>query len=374
MPKTILYLGGFNFKTENASSIRVIEIAKYFNSVGYNCIVFGKLPKDQFKTIINEVEVVNIELHKKKGIDFSINIANIVEFINGLKNKPIIIAYNYPTLAFYKLQNFCIKNNLELIPDITEWHEIDGDFTVLKWVRKILINLKMKVLNKKANKIILATDFLKNYYNKSNCVTLPFITTSEKIKNTGTQLITDKLVFTFAGTTGNKFSKDRLDIIIKAFSRIHNYDFTFNIIGLTREILMEENLKNEVNILGNKLICHGRLKNKKVKEILNDSDYVVFARDVKRITKVGFPTKIFEAFCSGVPVITNNTYEHDKYIKSGFNGFLINNNSVEDFKNILETVLKLPSVKHIEIKTNCIDENPFHSNNIEVDIIEFLEK
>lgn len=363
MTKKILYIGGFNFNKTTASAIRVIENARFLEKLNFQVEVLGKIQLlNKESTTIDSIKVSNIVADKE---DFASNISTIKLKVTSSKID-YIIAYNYPPIAFYKLLKLCKINNVTLIPDLTEWYGIDGNFSIGKWVRFILHQWRMLYLNKKCKNKIVASSFLDRYYKKSNNFLLPFVTIDVLNFKKQQNLNIDTIKFVYAGSPGENFSKDRLDIVLKSFAKVKEMhsNFVLNIVGLTKENLLAINrVKKEVQFLDQHLNCFGRLDNIACVNVIKQSDIVVFARDVNRVTSAGFPTKVFEAFKYGVPVLTNRTSDIDNYVKNNYNGFLTQEPNVKDFFNAIKLIVSL-DIKSLEkIIDNCRSENPFLYKN-----------
>lgn len=369
MKKNILYVGGFNFNTNNASSIRVIENARFLKILNFNVEVLGKISSTKF---INEIKVSSIVTEEE---NFSRNISTI-EFKVKLLKINYIIAYNYPPIAFYKLIKFCKLNNIVLIPDLTEWYGIDGGFTLDKGIRFVLHQWRMYFLNNKCKNKIVASNYLDNYYKNSNNLILPFVTIDNPIFKEKFAISLSKIKFVYAGSPGVNFSKDRLDIVIKAFAKIKEKkdNFLFEIIGLSKENIFNINtIKSDVIKLGENLKCYGRLNNHDCKKIIKKSNFVVFSRDVNRVTNAGFPTKVFEAFKYGLPIVTNNTSNINDYVNTE-NGFLINNAKIDEFVSSINLILSSDSNQLELITEKCRKKNPFFYKNYEESANLFFKK
>jgi glycosyltransferase involved in cell wall biosynthesis len=359
MAKNILYIGGFNFNNTNASSIRVIENAKFLKKLNHEVEVLGKIESEAKEPIyIDNIKVSSIL--KDEGGGFASDISTIkLKAISS--NINCIIAYNYPPIAFYKLLKFCKKKNIELIPDLTEWYAIDGKITFDKWLRYAMHQWRMLFLNKRCKNKFVASSYLDKYYKKSNNLLLPFVTIDFPVFEKNNQINSNAISFVYAGSPGNNFSKDRLDIVLKAFAKAkeQNNNFLFKIVGLTRdELYAMPSVRKAVTLLDENLKCFGRLKNDQCINILKKSNFVVFARDINRVTSAGFPTKVFEAFKYGLPVLTNKTSDIDKYVNNK-NGFLVENANVGEFSNKINTILTIKEEMLEEIITNCRKNNPF---------------
>lgn len=372
----ILYVGGFNFNKTNASSIRVIENARFFKHLNYNVKILGKifLKEDQSSTYIDGVEIFDIEDEKTS---FASDIIAISTKVEASKTKiDYIIAYNFPPIAFSKLIEYCGRNEIVLIPDLTEWYGIDGKFTLMKGVRLLLNEWRMYVLNKKCKNKIVASSYLETFYKNGNNLRLPFVTVDSIQFNKEISIDKHNLIFVYAGSPGENFSKDRLDIIIKAFakSKAKYKNFTLNIVGLLKNDLLKfDIIKDDLVTLGDNIVCYGSVRNEKCVEIIKGSNFVVFARDINRVTNAGYPTKVFEAFKYGVPVITNKTSDIALHVNTN-NGFLIEKAGVNEFSNCIENILSVNVEVLKDVINNCRHANPFYYSNYKQETIDFFKK
>ena len=361
--ENILYVGGFNFIKNTASSIRVIENAKFLEKLKFKVEVLGKIANIQSSTFyVDNIKVSNIE--NENHNNFASDISAIKLKLKTF-NANYIIAYNYPPIAFYKLLKFCQKNKIELIPDLTEWYGIDGRFTLDKGLRFVLHQWRMLYLNKKCKHKIIASNYLEKYYAESNNLLLPFVTVTNSLFENKKIENTDSIKFIYAGSPGNNFSKDRLDIVIKAFAKVkeNNTNFIFNIVGLTKKELCNiSTTRQDVNFLDSNLKCFGRLKSDECISLIKSSDIVIFSRDINRVSSAGFPTKVFEAFKYGLPTLTNKTSDIDKYINKE-NGFLVENANLEEFSSRIHTILTSKKETLELVINNCRNDNPFYYTN-----------
>ena len=224
----------------------------------------------------------------------------------------------------------------------------------------------MLYLNKQCKNKIVASSFLDRYYKKSNNLLLPFVTIDVLNFKKQQNLNIDAIKFVYAGSPGENFSKDRLDIVLKSFAKVKEIhsNFMLNIVGLTKENLLAiDRVKKEVQFLDQHLNCFGRLDNVACVNVIKQSDIVVFARDVNRVSSAGFPTKVFEAFKYGLPILTNRTSDIDNYVEKNYNGFLTQEANVKGFLNAIQLIVSA-DIKSLEkIIDNCRSENPFFYKN-----------
>jgi glycosyltransferase involved in cell wall biosynthesis len=365
MIKSILYVGGFNFTKSNASAVRVIENARFFEKIGFNVTIMGKTGVETSKKPL-KMKGISIYDISSSGEDFSLNINSIELFVeNSLEKIDYIIAYNYPPISFSKLINYTKNHKIILIPDITEWYGIDGNFTLMKGLRLLLHEWRMRVLNRKVNNILVASSYLSETYKSKNTFIFPFVTIDSSSVVPSKNINTKELQFVFAGSPGKNFSKDRLDIIIEAFARQKDINFKLHIVGLKYQWLLDNKITSTfVRQLGDKILCYGRLPNEECIHIIKKSDFVIFARQQTRVTRAGFPTKVFEAFKYGLPVITNSTSDISEFINDK-NGFLVPECSTEAFSLVIRDILNTD----VKILNNIIEntrlDNPFYYRNFE---------
>lgn len=365
----VLYVGSFDFKLGSASSVRVIENALFIKQFGFDVQIMG--------VVHNEFEVDTIQIHDiaNQAIPFDTSIESIKNKFVDLKvsyENIIIIAYNYPPVAFHKLIKFTKKNEIFLVADVTEWYSFQGKFNIYNVLRWGLNEWKMCFLLDKCDHFILATSFLQKRFENKNTVILPFVTTKEKIQILENEK-NDVVIYTYAGSPGLNFKKDRLDILMKAFLKLKEKSdkFIFNVIGVEKNFFSDKSILRIIELLGEAIKFHGRLPHERTVEIIKKSDYTVFARDVNRLTKVGFPTKVFEAFKYNIPVITNNTSDLSDYITTE-NGVLLEDNTVKAFENAFLKINTDITIKSMH-KENMMKSNPFGSENFENEFRIFLD-
>ena len=120
----------------------------------------------------------------------------------------------------------------------------------------------------------------------TNNLRLPFVTIDKF--HSENEIIIDKnnLIFVYAGSPGKNFSKDRLDIVIKAFanSKSQHNNFTLNIVGLSKdELLKIDTIRDDIINLDSNLVCFGRVRNEESINIIKKSNLVVIFWDFSKI-------------------------------------------------------------------------------------------
>ena len=162
----VLYLGGFELPDRNAAAHRVVSIAKTLRYAGHEVEFIGvsKNAEEIGKTFC-------VDGFKFTSIAYPSGIRSwikqIVEFIPLKtidKSRPnVVILYNLYALAQKRIINYCHKNNIKVIGDITEWYQAHG-CSIREIIRRTDIRLRMKKYNFRLDGIIAISSFLHDYY------------------------------------------------------------------------------------------------------------------------------------------------------------------------------------------------------------------
>ena len=295
--------------------IRFISIFSYFKRYKKKKILINFLVNPYFNFI-------------KLYLDFYLTKKIITNLIIK-KEKPDLIHchFSYPTgITAYK-----IYRELKIPYVITE--HSTAYFLDLYSSEQIS---KIKLVLDNAKKIIVVSNFLKNYLLK--------ITTNKNIHVIGN--VIDTNVFNLKKKTVNKtvnftiicelVEKKRVDELLKIIRDLKrlNLKFYLNIVGigyqykLLKKYVHKNNLEGIVKFLGyqNKL---------NIKKILNRSDYLISCSYVET-----FGITIAESIASGVPVLCINSGGPKDFVKS-FNGFLL-----KDFNELKFRMITCINNKH----------------------------
>lgn len=362
MMKKVLYVGGFELPDKNAAAHRVIGNAKVFKELGYevkligltNGIVkIGPFHSSGFQSFEEVYPKSN-----KGWLKFLIDISFVKRMI--LNEKPeIVILYNYPAMKLFRLMRLCRKMNIKVYADITEWYVSEG-ISLRDQIKKIDIKWRMNYLHFKLDGLIVISNYLKSYYEKSvrNIIVVPPLIDCQDNKwdiIRDQSKIQDEIVrFVYSGSPGSG-GKDRLDIVIdnlKKVSEKFGKTIRFDIIGINLEDYLRN--FNQDNFDHPFVIFHGRLDHNDAIKIVNDSNFTVFFRDNYIVNNAGFPTKFVESITLGTLVVTNSTSDlpnyYEKYGESL--GVLI-----EDLDNLSIESGLIEALKFSKTKMNLIKES-----------------
>ena len=314
----------------NAAAQRLLAIAKTLKD-NYEIKFLGLTHSDNFKGTVCGFKYENLPYpHSRKEWVSHLRGTQELEYIKN--NKPdVVIAYNYPAWALYRLIRYCKHINIKIVGDITEWYY---PHNILKWIDT---EWRMRILNKKMDGLILISRYLDEYYIDHNRIKVPpTIDLSDAKWHVGDKKeLSEKITLMYAGSPG-RGDKDRLDNLIRVVGNFSN--LTLNIVGVKKDTYMEQ--FPEIQIPEN-VKFWGRLPHDTTISMLCESDFSIFFRQPSRVNNAGFPTKFVESQSAGIPVIANHFSDLDESVEEGKNGYLAKSISLKDIKEVLEKVSTL---------------------------------
>ncbi|SFV89951.1 lipopolysaccharide biosynthesis RfbU-related protein [hydrothermal vent metagenome] len=386
MRNIIVYVGGFKFPEQNASAVRVRENAWLLHSLGYETVLVGKLPEYNgnvtYKIKVDSFDAYDIR-HPFPDCRYSLyttSIKSIEDIVAhyGLNKIAMIIAYNYPAIALHKLVVFGKKNNIAVAADITEWYGWEGWRLDRNLKRLFDTQFRIRYVAKKAGNIIVASQYMRQFYEGYNSVIWPFCVHTELERWQFSKEYTSNTICTFVytGSPGIGMSKDRLNLLIEAFNVLHdeNISFRYIIQGITKEQYLNtfRSHRSILNKMDKSIVFKGRVPHKEALETLQKADYSLFIRPNNRVSHAGFPTKVMEAFTVGVPTVTNDTSDIASYVRDDENGFIIPDITLESIVKTLKKAIHLPENRRKEIRENCRKENPFALKRFQEQVQHFI--
>lgn len=358
---TIVYLGAFRFPDKDAAAKRVLGIGYALREEGYR-VVFAGGEIGLCETKYTQ----GFEYYSQNELDRSISgiynkISNFFDAgnntINWLsefsKHTPInnIIVYNSSNVFVKKIFKFCKKNNIELIPDVTEWYK-SAHLPGGKYGLVALDNsIKMNFTYPKFNKMIVISNYLKNHYKNSvkNIVVVPPLIFNKQIFLESPSIQTEYVNILYAGSPGRK---DNLYKIVKLIqeNQAQLKRLQLHIAGITQAQFEKVNF---LKVTAQNINFKGRISPEEVMKLYREAQFSIIIRPKKRYANAGFPTKFVESLSAGVPVIATRTSDLDDFLMNGINGFLLESFDEKELKEILQTVVDLTAQQILTLKTNA---------------------
>lgn len=383
---TVIYIGGFELPDKNAAAHRVLNNGKIFRDIGYKVVFIGVDKSLNYDSSIldtrKEIQgfdnwFVPYPHSNKHWVDYLCSIKDFVRVANKYSDVRAVICYNYQAIAFYKIEKFCHKRNIKIIADCTEWYSTEGAKVLFKIIKGCDSFLRMRVIQKRVDGLIVISQYLENYYN--NCKEIiripPLVDLAEdKWGLPIPENSDDKINFVYAGSPG--INKDKINLLIEILHKLkEKSDFTFYVVGITKEEYLENHSSQNklIENLNGRVIFLGRLPHLESLKYIRMSDFSIFLREDTRVTKAGFPTKFVESISCGIPVITNNTSDLQCYLIENVNGYFVNIQNSQLMSKKLGEILNLGSGQMAKMKKLCLESQMFDYKKYAPIIREFME-
>jgi len=161
------------------------------------------------------------------------------------------------------------------------------------------------------------------------------------------------------------------DTFINAVSLLKNDNIEVHIGGSGKELDKLEGLirKNDVT---NLVKLYGYIDHNKISDFFKRIDVLVFPSRRKGESLGLVP---IEALACGVPVIANNNGAANDYLTDTVNGYIYNNDDMEQLKNKILKFKNLKANNKIEMSTAAIDSvKKYDSKNISLNLKSIIEK
>lgn len=350
MRRIVLYIGSFKMPDVNAAATRVLGIGKCLKDLGYE-VVFQGNQFDMERP--NEVCSFSTEgfryLTRKKWsqAEYYTSVNYVFETINqlGRENVSAIIMYHPPALVALKLIKYCNQCGIKLITDVTEWYDIKRQlYSGHMWLRATDFYIRMYYANVKVKNVIAISSYLKNFYDKRGAKTVLVPILEFKKEHVNLKAKTDDVVrLCYCGSPSKK---DLLLPIIKGVEKYIDKDSSkiqVDIIGTSLGEFQQVNDYSIPECYLNNITFYGRISHQDAIEHLKNCDFSFIIRPKLKYAIAGFPTKMVEAFASGVAVIACSNGDISQYVENGINGFLIDSNNIDkSLESALDKVFEMP--------------------------------
>ena len=348
---TILYVGGFELPDKNAAAHRVLNNAKIFRELGYNVVfcgvnkevTYGKHPQT-FDVSGFESSPLPYPTSIKQWIIQMFDVNHYTDMINKHNDIKLVICYNPHAIPLLKLINYCKKRKLKIITDCTEWYKVKWSISPKKMIRKLDMFFSMSCLQAKCDGMIAISSYLeKNFREKiKNIVVIPPLVDikAPKYRLNDTEKRSDTTTLIYSGSPSA--SKESLGDVVECLQQIKDIKYIFKIVGINQnqfEKMYHMSINNDM------IKFLGSVSHLEALQHVKDSDYAIIIRPKLRGTMAGFPTKFAEAISCGTAVIANATSDLPQYLADGKNGYLVDEDQLEEQLREILTSKEKPFVQ-----------------------------
>lgn len=387
--RTIIYIGGFELPDKNAAAHRVLSNGKILRDLGYNVVFIGIDKSLEANSSISDTKG-NIQGFDTWAIPYPKSVMDWPKYLSDIEHFQtifelygdvcLVVAYNYQAVALNRLKKYCWKHGCKIIADCTEWYSTKGTGLLFKMIKGTDSFLRMRIIQKQLDGLIVISNYLEQYYKKHNqIIKIPPLVDLNEIKWSATSDISrddSRVKLIYSGSPGRE--KDKINYIVDLLCEFRDNDnFNMGIVGLSKEQFSKDfpDYKWKVEALSEKIKFHGRVSHIESLEILRNADVCMFIREDNLTTKAGFPTKFVESISCGIPVITTKTSDLNDFLSIGINGYFIEGISSEKTKNLLNEILFINPQKIKDLKNSyLVDSKIFHYENYKNTFDKFLNK
>lgn len=386
----ILLCGGFRLPDGSASAQRALPNAKLLAALGYDVTLVGKAHMPSLGGGAEEphtfeaggfscYNIMSPDAAKYPHYERSNAVLERVTDLVGRDQVFAIITYNYPMIGVKAMHDFCRKNGILPVVDTTEWYGFSG-YRPMELLRFAEHEYRMRVVQKRVGNLICGSSFLADFYRGLNTVVVPNCVDMDAPKWTAEipARTETRRRFIFVGSPGARIKKENVGAIVTAFANIKKTgkSFVFHVVGISQNQLIEgyPGSVRDVKVLGDSLVCHGRLPHAQALAELRNSDFFVFLRPKTRANEAGCPTKLAEAFSCGIPTIVNDTGDIRRYMTSPLHGTVVAEDQVVPLQAALSDALEISDERLAEMKSACMRDNPFRYQIYEEPVREFFAR
>ena len=338
--KHALVLINSSFPYGTAITSRVLNFCRLLKALDYSVHVISEysLNPQKIPGAIYSFEGISYQIvtkDKPSSIDsFVGKTAFVRETKKYLDNYPVDMVYmTNLSEMFLRIKGIICKKKIKYFIDQCEWLDISSFKLRYLDPRFIWLTfLRWKGFYHPSG-IVSISRLLDEYYKSINVrsIRIPTILDVSNIDYSLQHKRKERIHIVFAGSLGG--TKELMKPIIEALACNAHFRqmIVLDIYGPSRNQIIK-NIDNDIELLekaGDSVNIHGRAPQERISAFYKESDYLIFVRPKRKSSNAGFPTKFAESMATGTPVITNITGDIDLYLKDGFNGFMLSDNSTK---------------------------------------------
>ena len=308
---TILYMGNFELPDKNAAAHRVMNNAKIFRELGYKVAFLGTVRDEHFKGIKRSDYNADIfeeayPLGIKQWVNHIFDTSNILSLADNYDDVCLVIVYNTPFATFKAVKKAFSKKGIKVAYDCTEWNSFAEGSLPKRLYKKFDETQIRNRLHKNCDDIIVISKLMESKYKGANLLKLPpLVDLDDPIWHQDVTKNED--VFEFCFAAGSISNKEKLDIVLSAFSKIGDKKLRFKIVGITKEeYILAYPMHKDIIERDSRISFMGMMTHENAVKSVLMCDCYIFIRESNTRNEAGFPTKFAESFTCGVPIISTD--------------------------------------------------------------------
>ena len=319
--KTILYIGGFELPDKNAAAHRVLAVAKMLRAGGYRVVLLGaRRAADRLPVLQTRAEYEGFEAYAvpyPRGVAqwpaYLADTAPVRQVLQAIGGAQALRCYNYPAVALGRLRGLCRRTGCKLLADCTEWYNVREVAPLLKPIKGADTALRMRVLQKRLDGMIVISRYLQRYYRGRPHVALipPLVDVQDAKWRCEPVPRGPEVTFVYAGSPGRKDKLAEMLAAVQAANR--QYPCRLWVVGATWQAFVRCNPAWQGRPPPDCAQFLGRLPHTESLAYLKSADCSLIIRDDTRTNNAGFPTKFAEAVTVGTDVIASDISDLREY-------------------------------------------------------------
>lgn len=325
----ILYVGRYELPDKDATANRVVADAKLLRDLGHEVVLAGWSDTVRKSDGYKKAEYFSFESyekHRESGVlDKFHTFSDAERELELLRRVPfdLVIAYNYPAVAFRKIFKYCRAHSIKCIADVTEWFSNGNANPLLRVVKAYDSHLRMKKLHRQVDGLIVISEYLEKYYAGQKMVRIPPLVDKQEEKwNMQKTQLQEGIRLIYAGWPSKM--KERLDLLVAAVANLaQKYPVQLDVYGISEKQYKAIYELDAESSIPSAVTFHGRVSHLETLQAVKNADYSLIIRESNRKNNAGFPSKLVESISCGTPVLTTPISNVRDYVGEGKNGFII---------------------------------------------------
>lgn len=317
MTGTVICMGNFELPDRNAASHRVVNNGKLFRALGLRTVFLGVCRGERyFDGIVQRDYGTGFDMFEqsypftaRQWAEEIFDMRRLRELVRRYPDTVAILLYNtqYATLLAAKRE--FSGRGIRVLYDCTEWNGFTEGSPLKKAVKALDSRLIERFLPSACDGLIVVSERMRRRYEKKEPLLLPPLVDTQDAIWRQAPLPKERFTFCYAGDPSNK---DRLDLLLTAFSRLPAGAAALRVVGVSREEYAGGEAGAETPVPEHVRFT-GRLSHAETVREMQSADCFIFLREPSRRNSAGFPTKFAEAYTCGVPVITTAVSDVARY-------------------------------------------------------------